>query len=235
MSLTFSGVRLSGDIVLKQAAPKVPNGSFNLSSNRYYQSTSGSAFSTDYTQFHIGFWLYCNSMCTNTTILSWTNNRGSVSFGFDGSGRLKVTLPGWSGVAPGVASSAFPLNQWHYLVCGNAGAGYIFMDGTQIVATNGGNDYQQYPPFTIGSDTGNFDGLIADVRVSQGYQWTPPALSGATTYVTVPTAPMSPITGTRLLLNMASQATFLNDSSSYGATNSSTNPPVWSSNSPYNV
>ena len=101
------------------------------------------------------------------------------------------------------SSTVLPLNQWNHVVGVRDGSNNtsIFLNGTRIatatLSTNyssSGTAYINYNPFNAGSD---FTGYGASLRVVKGTAVYDPAQ----TTLTVPTSPLTAVSGTSLLLN----------------------------------
>tara|TARA_R110002167_G_scaffold239819_1_gene444961 strand:+ start:404 stop:2560 length:2157 start_codon:yes stop_codon:yes gene_type:complete len=101
-------------------------------------------------------------------------------------------------------SDPVQLNAWNHIAFSvSSGTGYIYVNGARksSAATGINNNLDRSgTTFRVGSMDGSsydFDGYISDARVVKGT-----ALYSGTTY-TIPTAPLTAITNTKLLLNMA--------------------------------
>ena len=98
--------------------------------------------------------------------------------------------------------AAFTLNQWHHVALVRNGNNHnIYIDGVAGSTTSNSGTYDDGSgPLEVGSFSqlsgGSWDGYISDVRVVKG-------TAVYTSNFTPPTAPLTAITNTKLLLNMA--------------------------------
>ena len=155
--------------------------------------------------FTIELFAYANSLATPT--IYDTRPSGTV-------GGTNITLYVSSNVIYYYANGAnqinggtFPLNQWVHVVASRvSGSTRLFINGTQV-----GSTYTDSTNYTVGTNrpiigadgnnngTNGFVGYLSNVRVVKG--------SGVTS-VTVPTAPLTAITNTSLLLSATNAGIF---------------------------
>jgi hypothetical protein len=124
-------------------------------------------------------------------------------------------------------SDPVQINAWNHIAFSvSSGTGYIYVNGARksSAATGINNNLDRSSTtFIIGTMDGasyDFDGYICDARIVKGT-----ALYSGTTY-TVPTAPLTAVTNTKLLLNMADgqaiDSTSQNNLTLYGTAKTST-------------
>ena len=108
-------------------------------------------------------------------------------------------------VGVAAASSGLTENAWHHIACVRNGTGsnniQVYVDGVSRVTGTFGAIYDTGLPFTVGRQmnttyTQYFLGYISDVRIVKG-------TAVYTGNFTPPTAPLTAITNTKMLLNMA--------------------------------
>jgi len=184
--------------------------------------------------FTIEFWAYLTSTAANPTLFD-TRGSGTV-------GGTNITLyfsPGgilnyYANGSIQISSSAFPTNTWtHVAVSRASGSTRMFFNGVQQ-----GSTYPDSTTYTVGTSrpiigadgysTGinAMTGYLSDVRILKG--------TGYST-ITVPTAPLTNITNTSLLLNFTNagiyDATSKNDLETVGNAQISTTQSKWGGSS----
>jgi hypothetical protein len=220
------------------AAPVATTGSPTVSTSGsgsifYNGSTSYSSVTTpvlssgDWT---IEFWLYLNSVTTTF----YYDGRGAGTSGLQptiyysvGVG-LKFFTNGGDQINGGTLSSG----QWYHIAVSRSGTSTrMFINGTQTGSTY--SDSNTYVASTTGSGwvMGNASflasGFMTNMRIVVGS-------AVYTTTFTPPTAPLTPISGTQLLLGSVSGA-YLADSSSSSRTVTVFGTPTWNQLSPFTV
>ena len=156
------------------------------------------AFGTgDYT---IEAWVFLNSTGSGQHIYDGRDNSATSArllFYVTSAGKLRLLQ---NNTTKGTSTDDVPLNQWvHIAVCRSSATGYLFMNGAQV-ATWSSDTLSILKPSSnlyIGanySGSGNYtDGFISNLRVLKGT-----ALYTGSSY-TVPTAPLTAVTNTKLL------------------------------------
>jgi hypothetical protein len=156
----------------------------------YLQVASNAAFAFGTGDFSMEFWLYPTVAATqrnisfptaNAPILNMTSSR-TLEFGNYGISTIATT------------SNTLTLNAWNFCAASRvSGTLRLFINGVQGASVSDSTNFVQ-SLVNIGTDTGGIfaTGYMADVRIVKG--------AGFTTS-TVPTAPLTAITNTSLLLN----------------------------------
>jgi hypothetical protein len=238
MVLTNSGVTTTSS-----SAPAITSGigSISFPSTAYLNVPVALQLSTATTPFTIELYIYPTATLNGTGFFGTDfASTGSVPFalaatsslgGISGSNLSFGFYNGssWAGIQ---SSTTLTLNTWSHVACVYTGTtATLYLNGTSIGTytgnwtANAGNT-----PFHIGRrwDNGygsSFAGNIAGFRYVSG-------TALYTTTFTAPTLPLSPVSGTQILLNNYTSAAVLTDSSSNNYTITGVNSPVWSTMSP---
>jgi hypothetical protein len=190
---------------------------FNGSS--YLQVASNAAFALGTGDFSIEFWFYPTVAATqrnisfptaNAPILNMTSSR-TLEFGNYGISTIATT------------SNTLTLNAWNFCAASRvSGTLRLFINGVQGASVSDSTNFVQ-SLVNIGTDTGGIfaTGYMADVRIVKG--------SGFTTS-TVPTAPLTAISGTSLL---TCQSNRFRDASGNGFTITTSGSPSVTPFSPF--
>ena len=155
-----------------------------------FPSNAAYAFGTG--DFTIECWLY-RTLATGNQQIFINNNSGGMQFYTDASQLFTITN---SLVAVLVTSSiAFTLNTWNHLAVSRSGTTLkIFVNGAQAGSVTNSTNWTQ-TAYTTGSSGSDFiSGYISNFRVVKG-------TAVYTAAFTPPTAPLTAITNTSLLLN----------------------------------
>ena len=210
----------------------------------YLQTPTNSALAANSTSYTIEAWVYAD-MATFTVFdygrgiasdyltnssgrwLLWINNTGYLSFSEqDTIGSNDVTI---------TDSVAFPLRQWVHVMGVKSGTTmYLFKNGASVTTATSASRTGFQGRLNVGEFTeatsyrGYFIGYISNLRFLVG-------TALYTSSFTPPTAPVSAITNTKLLLNATNagiyDATDLNDMETVGSTQVSTTQYKWSPSS----
>lgn len=177
----------------------------------YLGLPSNAAISPGNGAFTLDFWFYPNSFVGNTgdgdTI--WiTSGAGGLQIGCD------ANTANWGIASNGVAwrlqTSTFPTNgAWNHIAIVRSGTGAnqtaIFLNGTRVAQGTVADTFATGTT-NVGSANGNagntIDGYLSNVRFVKGTAVYDPSQST----ISVPTAPVTAITNTQLLLNFANAA-----------------------------
>jgi len=195
-----------------------------------YPNSNNSSFAFGTSNFTIEFWMYASSF-SNTPVLY--DSRPSATQGLyptiltDGSGNIYY----YTNSANQITGSTLSINTWYHVAVTRSGSSTkMFVNGTQVGSTyTDTNTYlNQYPfiassGYSIGSNY--FTGAITNLRVNN-------TTAVYTSNFTAPTAPLTNISGTVLLLSCNSNA-YLTDSSSNSCLMRTAGPAQWSSLSPF--
>jgi hypothetical protein len=201
----------------------------------YLTAPSNAAFAVG-SVFTIEFWLYPISAGANPVYIYLNENSGSLQFGLN-SGTLSLAA---AGVAWRLIGSKGPVtNAWNHCVLVRSGTGTsqtsIFLNGERIangtVTDAWTTDVQAIIQSTLGTSYLT-TGYMSGIRIVKGTAVYDPTL----TSLTVPTAPLTAITNTSLLLNFTNagvyDATSKNDLETVGdAQISNAVTPKWGSTS----
>jgi hypothetical protein len=203
-------------------------------SGDYLSAPSSSAFAVD-SVFTIEFWLYPTAYGANPVFIFLGETSGSLQFGLN-SGNIAVAA---SGVAWRLTSSTPPvLNSWNHIVLVRSGTGSnqtsIFLNGNRI-ANGTVTDAWTTNTTAIIQSTQNSSylttGWMSSIRIVKGTAVYDPTQ----TTLTVPTAPLTAITNTSLLLNFTNSgiydATSKNDLETVGNAQISTTQSKWGGSS----
>ena len=161
----------------------------------YLSVADNTAINIGTSDFQIGFWIYPTAFAGSAANVVFSKGTNNIVVLFNNSGTLSV---GQYGVATRVTSSSnITLNQWAYVVVSRVSSTTkIFLNGTEVGSASDTSNYTSTSAAAIGQDilssTQIYFGYITDFRLIKG--------SGVTS-VTVPTAPLTAITNTSLLLN----------------------------------
>jgi hypothetical protein len=137
--------------------------------------------------FNFSTWIYPRAWTSYSAITD--GSPSSMQIYGDGSG-IQLSCANVAGVVN--TGSLPPLNAWTYLTVSRvSGTTRIFFNSVQAASAGDGNNYGGLP-YNIGGGSGTFNGYMTDTRFIKG--------SGVTS-VTVPTAPVTAITNTQLLLS----------------------------------
>ena len=146
----------------------------------------------------------------NGTFILWVNN-GTQLYGL-------VSLENY-------------LNQWvHFAVVRQIGISSVYQNGSRIINYSTPSDVtNNTDPLKIGFGSDNWwNGKITNFRWVKGSS----VYDGTQTTITVPTAPLAAISGTKLLLLTNSNETYLADSSGLNKSATNNGSVTWSSDSP---
>jgi hypothetical protein len=209
------------------------SGSVYLSSSYFtYNGQSSFAFGTG--DFTIEFWFYALSLSSTPVIYDSRPTGGNGAYAmiyFDGSApKFYVNT------TDSITGSALSTSTWYHLAVSRSGTvTKMFINGSQVGSsytdtTNYLNSSARPSVGTNGASLGsnNLGGYISNLRILKG-------TALYTSNFTVPTAPLTAVTNTQLLLNAVSGA-YLAD----GSTNSYNPPtvggsPAWNTLSPFTV
>ena len=172
----------------------------------YLTAASNAAFQFGTGDFCIEYWYYPTSFPTFTTTISvgYTAGGGYVIQAATDGKPYFYTSP----TTLITATTAYSLNAWnHFVVCRSGTTLSMFINGIRVGTTTDSTNYNIVADLTVG--IGNIYpifGYMGDVRLVKGSSvYTP-----SSTTLTVPTAPLTAISNTSLLLGMTNGAIFDN-------------------------
>lgn len=203
-------------------SPFAPTSAYSASVNggsAYFDGTgdyisvpTNSALSFGTGDFTIEFWMYMTSYgSANQNIIDFRGSTGSGTHpaiyleNVSGTGTKQLRLfNGTSDVA--VTANNFPLNTWHHIAATRNGTELkFFVNGSQVGSTStNSTNYTNANGVWIGAysgNTANYFGYLSNVRVVTG-------TAVYTANFTPPTAPVTNITNTSLLLNFTNAGIF---------------------------
>jgi hypothetical protein len=195
-----------------------------------YPATNNSSYAFGTSNFTIEFWVYATSVSALAVIYdgrpSLTNGAYPTIF-IDSGGIIYYYTNG----ATQITGSTLSINTWYHIAVARSGTSTkMFVNGTQVGSTyTDTNTYlNSYPflasnSFSVGADY--LVGAMTNVRINN-------TTAVYTSNFTTPTAPLTPISGTVLLLNCNS-GSYLTDSSSISSLVRTAGPAQWSSLSPF--
>jgi hypothetical protein len=190
------------------------SGYFDGASTTYLSAGTGTATAFDFGtgDFTIECWAYVTAQVGSFTMLASTTSGTTQYWGFGSLGSGGMTMyAGTSGTDIYSGSANTPaLNQWNHLVWQRgSGTASMYLNGTRVYnAAYTANFGTTADGFRIGNSDSyaNYytNGYISNFRVVKGSA----VYSGAT--ITVPTAPLTAVTNTQLLLGFTNGAIFDN-------------------------
>jgi hypothetical protein len=197
-------------------------------------SSSNLAFGTG--DFCVELWVYwtvsgvTDVFFANTT----TSGAGDTQFALEVISTNKVRVTGWSGVFLTGATN-LTSNSWNHIAACRSGTTLsLFLNGTRDATTTSANNWSSTNAFYIGdypTGGGAYTGYMSNLRVVKGSSVYDPTQ----TTLTVPTAPLTAITNTSLLLNFTNagiyDATSKNDLETVGNAQISTTQSKWGGSS----
>jgi len=177
-----------------QYTASVTGGSGYFDGTGDYLQSSGDFFSGQGTARTFQCWIYVVSMPgagTSQGIFSGANSGGNLSLRYDSGGTLKLDNTGTAEIATS-ASGAIKAGQWtHVAVTRTTGNLYtLYVNGSSV--GSGTNSTNMGSSTYLASLTGGstLNGYMTDIRVTNTVET-----------INVPTAPLTAISGTALLLN----------------------------------
>jgi len=219
--LAFSSTSGSGSLV----------GAGGLGGNMIvYPNSNNSSFAFGTSNFTIELWFYTTSFSSSPVLY---DSRPSATQGAYPCIYVDVSgvIYWYVNTSAPIVGSTLSLNTWYHVAVARSGSSTkMFINGTQVGSTyTDTNTYLNSYPFLASSSfsVGNnyLAGAMTNVRVNN-------TTAVYTSNFTAPTAPLTNISGTVLLLTCNSNA-YLTDSSSNQCLMRSAGPAEWSSISPF--
>ena len=205
------------------------SGSLSLSgSGQYISYTSNAAFALP-GDFTLEMWIYPLNWTASEIFpyVTYPGTDGGLMFGKNGSNFVIRA----ANVADQLTYGTLPtINAWTHIVAVRSGTTLsMYYNGTRVATTTNSYSFAQ-ALLKIGSDGygSDFPGYISNVRLVKGTA----VYSPSSTTLTVPTAPLTAISGTSILLTTVSPDGYL-DSSTNSFTPTLTGTPSWNQASPF--
>ena len=209
----------NGDVSVQPFSPFAPTSAYSTSTNgggmyssggsNYLTVASNSALAFGTGDYTIETWIYYNVKPTAFTAILNGQTTNSISFYFDGGTYASNALIISNRASNQLQYSWTPLiKTWYHLAVTRSGTSLkLFINGAQVSSTTNSTNYSATTTYTTfydaGVNTGGMDGYISNLR----------ALKGTALYTadfTPPTAPLTTITNTELLLNGTNAGIFDN-------------------------
>lgn len=208
------------------------SGYFPGSSYLTYPAGVGSAFGTG--DFTVEMWFYTpSSSTTNYYLLDNRNSGQTTNWAVLHEGTSSNKLQWFTGATSIVSSTSPTSNQWNHFAYTRSGTtGRLFLNGTQIATGTDSTNYSVSSTISYIASrytaVEQLNGYISNLRIVKG-------TAVYTTAFTPPTAPVTAITGTSLLLNATNagiyDAAVLNDLTTVGDAKVSTAQAKWGGSS----
>jgi hypothetical protein len=211
--------------------------SFGGSVNSYISTPTSSNFNLGTGNFTIEFWIYFNATATQGIFgqinSSLSASSESLAFSTNSSGQIIAECA--SGATQyDITSSALSTSTWYHIAyVRNSTTITLYVNGTSAgtvsVSTNSINSGST--PFTIGrygdyTSSYFLNGYISNFRLVKG-------TAVYTANFTAPTAPLTPITNTVLLLGTVSPSQYLDQSTVGNVFTLGSSTPTWNQSSPF--
>jgi hypothetical protein len=224
--MNFSGVNISGLNITSPAAV-INSGSLVFNgSNQYLNTSSSSAFAFGTNNFTMETWIYP----TNLSGRLWFFDSNTDNVDLNGNGGIFYF--GSGGIYSSATNTVISVGVWHHIALVRAsGTITLYVNGSSVMSQNGigyNSTSNRAIDIAYSASQGNgyFNGRMSNFRIVSGTA----LYTGST--ITVPTVPLSAISGTQLLLNTTNDANFLKDGSTNnitvtnngGVTSSALNP-----------
>ena len=204
--------------------------------NQGWRYSGQSAFAFGTGDFTIELWVYLNSLASYPTFFDFRDSAGSGNGinAYIDSGASNV-LMFYANGGNRITGASLSTGQWYHIAIARSGTTTkMFLNGTQTGSTY--TDTTNYvvgatsPTFMVNApqSAGGVNGYLSNLRIVKG-------TAVYTANFTAPTAPLTPISGTSLLMSTASGAYFADSSTnSFTPTITGTGGnPVWNSASPF--
>jgi hypothetical protein len=212
-ALTFTG-SVSGSTLTVSTSPNNGlGGSLTFNGSNYLSMSAPFSVSTQ--AYTVECFVYLSSFTAKEAIIGATVAGGSSGFSL-AIADLSTIQTDRSGFSNNQYSLATPLtlNAWHHIVATRNASGQemVFVDGVRSMSGYGTNVNYSGNTGYVGSFGGSawpFTGSISQLKMTVGTNYIDPTAGN----VTVPTAPLSVTTNTKVLLLVASSGAYIGDSS----------------------
>ena len=205
----------NGDVSVQRFSPFAPSAAYSaamIGGSGYFDGTgdyltapSNAAFTIGTGDFRISLWAYFNSTASNMSLVDMRNGTGGA-IGIElylNTGTIRF----YTGGADRIIGQTLTTSQWYFIELSRvSGTTRLFVNGSQTGSSYADtNSYIANSPriavFSDNLSAGLLNGYLSDVRIVNG--------SGVSSSTT-PTAPLTAITNTSLLLNFTNAAIFDN-------------------------
>jgi hypothetical protein len=197
---------------------------------------SNAAFSFGTGAYTVECWVFLTAAVSATHQPFFVVNHTTNGFAFwneNGTGQLQIASSGVGGVV--TSTTTLTANIWNHVVAVRSGTGAnqtaIFVNGSRVANGTDATNWTVTGPLKVGGitlATYYINGYVSNVRVVKGTAVYDPTQ----TTLTVPTAPLTAITNTSLLLNFTNagiyDAATINDGQTVGNAQVSTTQAKWS-------
>ena len=199
---------LTGGMTFSPPAAPVLQGSLSFNGTSQYLNTpSSSAFAFGTNDFTMETWIYPNNL--SGRLWYFSSDRDNVDLNGNGG----IYYFGEGGIRNSATNTVINVGTWHHIALVRAsGTLTLYVNGVSVMSQSG-IGYNSTAnrsvdiAYSAAQGNGYFNGRMSNFRIVSGTA----LYTGST--ITVPTAPLSAISGTQLLLNTANDANFLKDSS----------------------
>ena len=226
--MIITGTTIIGGSQIYIPLPPTNAGSVGFNGTSQYLNTpSNSAFAFGTTDFTIETWIYPNSL--SGRLWYFSSDRDNVDLNGNGG----IYYFGEGGIRNSATNTVITVGTWHHIALVRAsGTLTLYVNGVSVMSQSG-IGYNSTAnrsvdiAYSAAQGNGYFNGRMSNFRIVSGTA----LYTGST--ITVPTAPLSAISGTQLLLNTANDANFLKDSSNNNFTITNNGGVVSSALSPF--
>ena len=201
----------NGDVRVTPFSPFAPTAAYSAGTNGgsgyfdgsgdYLSIASQSALALGTGDFQISYWIYPTVFSANEPHIMWVTAGDYPALFGNASGN--IVLDRYASTTLATTTNAMTLNAWNYIVCSRVGTTLkIWINGSEGASITNSTNFGQ-SAIRIGNNgfTSDLDGYISDMRVVKG---------AGVTSVTIPTAPLTAISNTQLLLNFTNAGIFDN-------------------------
>jgi hypothetical protein len=239
----------NGDVSVQAFSPFNPTASWSAAtyggsgyfdgSGDYLTTPSSSNLAVGTGDFCVEMWVYPTASSSTQNL--YTNANSSVG-GDTGLGifiwtTTAIRLASWNTAFLTTGTGVIVANQWnHIAVCRSGTTASIFVNGTRQATGTVSNNFSSTSAFVVGSAVSPGDyltGYISNLRTVKGSSVYDPTL----TTLTIPTAPLTAVTNTQLLLSYTNagiyDATSKNDLETIGNAQISTTQSKFGGSSMY--
>jgi len=198
--------------------------SLSIANNAAFQMSTG--------DFCLEGWFYCTGtsvMCPFGTNYLGSSNYIIVTLNRSGAGQIDAAIQDSSSIS--TSTNSFSNNTWNHLVyCRTSGTVSLFLNGDRVATGTDSSATNPTGAFQIGTNTAlarPFSGYLSNVRLIKGSQ----PYNATSTTITVPTEPLTAISGTSLL---TCQSNRFKDNSTNNFTITTSGSPTVVAFSPFN-